>query len=92
MTSDRVRRWRVAAFVWLVAAMALVAFVTLLSAQPTLILPPRDDLLPFCLFAVLLFLGESQPKLSMRFGDHGEVTPGWAFAYALVLIGSPSAP
>ena len=26
----------------------------------------------------------------MRFGEGGEVTPGWAFAYALVLLGSPS--
>ncbi len=54
-------------------------------------IPSDRNLLPFLMFAGLLFIAESQPRLSMRFGDHGEVSPGWAFAYALVLIGSPVA-
>jgi diguanylate cyclase (GGDEF)-like protein len=37
----------------------------------------------------MLFLGETQPRFWMRFGDEGEVTPGWSFAYAIMLLGSP---
>jgi diguanylate cyclase (GGDEF)-like protein len=48
------------------------------------------DWLAFGLFTVLLVLGETQPRFWMRFGEGGEVTPGWAFAFALVLLGSPS--
>jgi diguanylate cyclase (GGDEF)-like protein len=43
----------------------------------------------FSLFGVLLVLAESRPSLSLRFGEGGEITPGWAFAFALVLLGSP---
>ena len=52
-------------------------------------LPTRQNWAPVLLFSVLLFLGESQPRLWMRWGDQGMVTPGWAFAYALVLVGTP---
>lgn len=45
----------------------------------------------FALFAALLVVSESTPSLWMRFGDGGEVTPGWSFAYALVLLGAPAA-
>ena len=44
----------------------------------------------FGLFAALLFIGETRTELWMRFGNGGEVTPGYAFAYALALLGSPS--
>jgi hypothetical protein len=50
---------------------------------------PTENLVGVLVFAVLLFLGETRPQLWMRFGDEGEVTPGWAFAYSLVLLGSP---
>ncbi len=43
----------------------------------------------FGLFAVLLVLGETQPSFAMRFGDNGEVSPGWTFAFALMLFGMP---
>jgi diguanylate cyclase (GGDEF)-like protein len=44
----------------------------------------------FGLFATLLFVGETKTALGMRFGNGGEVTPGYAFAYALALLGSPA--
>jgi diguanylate cyclase len=44
----------------------------------------------FGLLSMLLFIGETRSELSMRFGEGGEVTPGWAFAYALALLGSPT--
>ena len=44
----------------------------------------------FGLFATLLFVGETKTALWMRFGNGGEVTPGYAFAYALALLGSPA--
>ena len=47
------------------------------------------DWLAFGLFTLLLFLGETRESLWMRVGEGGEVTPGWTFAYALMLLGSP---
>ncbi len=44
----------------------------------------------FGLFATLLIVGETKTALWMRFGNGGEVTPGYAFAYALALLGSPA--
>lgn len=44
--------------------------------------------LPIGLFVVLLVLGET--RTWFRFGDGGEVTPGWAFAFSIVLLGSPT--
>ena len=76
------------AFVALVAAAAPVLLMSLIRAQPHVL--PNDNKLAFMLFAVLLFLGETQPRLWMRFGDDGEVTPGWAFAFAMVLLGGPA--
>ena len=46
--------------------------------------------LTFALVSGLLVLGETHPGMAMRFGESGEVTPGWTFAYALVLFGCPS--
>ncbi|MCU1395693.1 MAG: diguanylate cyclase/phosphodiesterase & domain with sensor(s) [Ilumatobacteraceae bacterium] len=45
--------------------------------------------LAFAIFAVLLVVAETKPSFSLRFGEGGEITPGWAFAFALVLLGSP---
>jgi diguanylate cyclase (GGDEF)-like protein len=36
----------------------------------------------------LLFIGETRTKW-FRFGDGGQVTPGWAFAFSIVLLGAP---
>lgn len=41
-----------------------------------------------CIFSVLLFVGETRGAW-FRFGDGGEVSPGWAFAFSIVLLGSP---
>ncbi len=43
----------------------------------------------FGVFAVLLIIAETKPSFSLRFGEGGEITPGWGFAFALVLLGSP---
>jgi diguanylate cyclase (GGDEF)-like protein len=40
------------------------------------------------IFCILLFIGESKPKF-LRFVDGGQVTPGWAFAFSIVLLGAP---
>jgi diguanylate cyclase len=45
----------------------------------------------FALFAVLLLAGELESVSWLRLRDGGEVTPGWAFAFALVLLGAPTA-
>lgn len=44
--------------------------------------------IPIGLFVVLLVLGET--RTWFKFGDGGEVTPGWAFAFSIVLLGSPT--
>lgn len=41
------------------------------------------------IFGVLLFLAETRPSFSMKFGEHGSISPGWTFAYALMLFGMP---
>jgi diguanylate cyclase (GGDEF)-like protein len=79
---------RVVVFVTMLAVVA-VALVTQLTLMGSPVLPTGDRWIPALLFAVLLFVGETQPRLWMRFGDEGEVTPGWAFAYALVLLDMP---
>jgi diguanylate cyclase (GGDEF)-like protein len=43
---------------------------------------------PIALCVVLLGIGES--RTWFRFGDGAEVTPGWTFAFSIVLLGSPS--
>jgi diguanylate cyclase (GGDEF)-like protein len=43
----------------------------------------------FWLFAALLLAGELESVSWLRLRDGGEVTPGWAFAFSLVLLGAP---
>jgi diguanylate cyclase (GGDEF)-like protein len=91
MTTDSTRQQqRIVGFVGFVAVAATLLFSQLL----------RIDLywgydhvnwLAFGLLSVLLFISETRPSMWMRVGDGGEVTPGWAFAYALLLLGSPAA-
>ena len=40
-------------------------------------------------FGVLLVVAETRPSFTLRFGEGGEITPGWAFAFALLLLRSP---
>ncbi len=74
-----------------VAAVAVAAFsltTVLIVVQRTYFFSQSNWAI-FGLFAVLLLLGETQPSFSMRFGDNGEVSPGWTFAFALMLYGMP---
>jgi len=41
-------------------------------------------------FSGLLIVGELQSIAWLRLKDAGEVTPGWAFGFALLLLGSPT--
>jgi len=77
---------------WLDAYIALVALVAVgltalvWSLQTTFVAPGK--LTYVCIFSVLLFIGENR-VVWFRFGDGGEVSPGWAFAFSIVLLGSP---
>jgi diguanylate cyclase (GGDEF)-like protein len=82
------RRQRMVTFyVTTVAAAAIALFYALVTSADRLL--PAENVVPIIIFSVLLFVGESQPRMWMRFGDEGEVTPGWAFSYAILLLGSP---
>jgi diguanylate cyclase (GGDEF)-like protein len=78
----------VAVFIAALLCLAFVLAYQLLRTGADLV-PAHGSWVPVVLFSALLFLGETQPRLWMRWGDEGEVTPGWAFAYALVLVGTP---
>ncbi|HEX4981326.1 MAG TPA: bifunctional diguanylate cyclase/phosphodiesterase [Ilumatobacteraceae bacterium] len=75
-----------------------IGIVTLLAALTTGVLLRVEfsgqmthvNWIAFALFAILLFVGETRTAMWMRFGSGGEVTPGYAFAYALALLGSPA--
>ena len=45
----------------------------------------------FAIISALLLVCERSPRTWIRFGPIGVVTPLWLFAYALILLGSPSA-
>jgi diguanylate cyclase (GGDEF)-like protein len=51
----------------------------------------RADWTLFAVFAVLLLASEVTSASWLRFGNAGVVTLSWSFAFALVLLGSPSA-
>jgi diguanylate cyclase (GGDEF)-like protein len=42
------------------------------------------------LFATMLLIGELRSIAWLRLKDGGETTPGWAFSFALLLLGSPT--
>jgi diguanylate cyclase (GGDEF)-like protein len=75
------------AFVAIVAvvALALTGLVYVLQHGEVL---PRSKFVYVVVFCALLFIGEARTKW-FRFGDGGEVTPGWAFAFSIVLLGAP---
>ena len=76
---------------------AFTVAVTLLAITLTaaLVVAERDvwkaetDWIIFGIFGVLLFLAETRPNFTMKFGDDGVISPGWTFTYALVLFGMP---
>jgi len=77
---------------WLDAYIALV--VLLAAGLTTLVWSKQEELIApgkltyVCIFSVLLFVGENRVAW-FRFGDGGEISPGWAFAFSIVLLGSP---
>jgi diguanylate cyclase len=68
-----------------VVAVALTILVFVLSEDG--IVPPSKGIY-VAIFCGLLFIGESRTRW-FRFGDGGQVTPGWAFAFSIVLLGAP---
>jgi len=83
------RKSRVASVDAYIAAVAVLAAVLsfFVYASVDVIVPPSNGTYVI-IFCVLLFVGESRPKF-LRFVDGGQVTPGWAFAFAIVLLGAP---
>jgi diguanylate cyclase (GGDEF)-like protein len=74
-------------YVSVVAVIALGLTALVFSLQGGEILP-ASKIVYVLVFCALLFIGEARTKW-FRFGDGGEVTPGWAFAFSIVLLGSP---
>ncbi|MEO7371706.1 MAG: EAL domain-containing protein [Ilumatobacteraceae bacterium] len=74
-------------FVAIVALLALGLTASVYLLQHGNILPPSKAVY-IAVFCALLFIGEARTKW-FRFGDGGEVTPGWAFAFSIVLLGAP---
>jgi diguanylate cyclase (GGDEF)-like protein len=68
------------------AAMSWFLVWTELSLQPLTVNWPV-----FAAIAALLLFCERNPRTWIRFGPIGVVTPIWLFAFALMLLGSPSA-
>ena len=79
---------QIVTFVGAVALAALTMTVILIAVQRTYFFSQSNWAI-FGLFSALLVLGETQPSFAMRFGDNGEVSPGWTFAFALMLFGMP---
>ena len=74
---------------WYVAAVATIAvgLTGLVYVLGNDVVAPSKGIY-VAIFCALLFIGESGPRL-LRFVDGGQVTPGWAFAFSIVLLGSP---
>lgn len=66
-------------------AIALTSLVFVLSDGGVV---PATKGVYVAIFCGLLFISESRTKW-FQFGDGGQVTPGWAFAFGIVLLGSP---
>ncbi len=76
----------VSVFVAAVSVVAIVLVIWIATLEPQLV--DRSKVVYVTLFAVLLFIGEVRTRW-FRFADGGEVTPGWAFAFGIVLFGAP---
>jgi diguanylate cyclase len=68
-----------------VVAIALTTLVYVLGQGG--IIPPSKTVY-VVIFCSLLFIGETR-TMWFRFGDGGQVSPGWAFAFSIVLLGAP---
>ncbi len=76
---------------------ALVACVTIVAAVLTFALVEIErshdggpiNWIVFGVLGTLLFLAETRPSFTMKVGESGTISPGWTFAYALMLFGMP---
>ncbi len=75
------------AYVAAVAIVALALTFLVYALGQHGIVPPSKGIY-VAIFCGLLFIGETRTNW-FRFGDGGQVTPGWAFAFSIVLLGSP---
>jgi len=69
-------------------AIVAVALTLLISVHEADGIVPAGKGIYVAIFCGLLFIGETRTTW-FRFGDGGQVTPGWAFAFSIVLLGSP---
>ncbi|MEQ1873258.1 MAG: bifunctional diguanylate cyclase/phosphodiesterase [Ilumatobacteraceae bacterium] len=83
--SSVTHRW-LNAYIALVAVTAVALTAWVLAKQPGLVAPGK--LTYVLIFSGLLFISETR-NAWLKFGDGGEVTHGWAFAFSIVLLGSP---
>jgi diguanylate cyclase len=74
-------------YVGIVALVAVTLTALVFALSKDGIVPPSKGIY-VAIFCGLLFIGESRTRW-FRFGDGGQVTPGWAFAFSIVLLGAP---
>ena len=74
-------------YVAAVAVISIALTVVVFALGRDGIVPPGEGIY-VAIFCGLLFIGETRTKW-FRFGDGGQVTPGWAFAFSIVLLGAP---
>ncbi len=86
-TNHDSRRRLVDAYVAAVAIVAVGLTGLVYALGPSGVIPPSQGIY-VAIFCGLLFIGETRTTW-FRFGDGGQVTPGWAFAFSIVLLGSP---
>ena len=86
-TNQDSRHRLVDAYVATVAAFAVGLTIVVFALSKDGIVPPSKGIY-VAIFCGLLFIGESRTRW-FRFGDGGQVTPGWAFAFSIVLLGAP---
>ncbi|MEP7201439.1 MAG: bifunctional diguanylate cyclase/phosphodiesterase [Ilumatobacteraceae bacterium] len=75
------------AFVTAVAFVAIALTILVYLNGGDSVVPPSKGVY-VAIFCGLLFIGETRTRW-FRFGDGGQVTPGWAFAFSIVLLGAP---
>jgi diguanylate cyclase (GGDEF)-like protein len=86
-TNHDSRHRLVDAFVASVAVVAVALTSLVFALGPNGVIPPSKAVY-VVIFCALLFIGETR-TMWFRFGDGGQVSPGWAFAFSIVLLGAP---
>ncbi len=86
-TNQDSRHRLVDAFVASVAVVAIALTSLVFALGDHGIIPPSKTVYVI-IFCALLFIGETR-TMWFRFGDGGQVSPGWAFAFSIVLLGAP---